>query len=131
MQFIPPELAAMMAGMSSEEAFAEWQSQNQGYAAATGAHGMPSKYFYLVLAFPSDNYADKIDFHPALPMLVPVSGTQTKILGIYGDKAKADQAMEDDRESVHLVYKLKLQGSDATYKFLEYMATHNMMEKAE
>lgn len=111
--------------------YAAWQAHMREYAAKTCAAGTPSTYFYIALGLPQDNYADKIDYHPDLPMMVPVSGTPVKVLGVFPDKKAADVAMEEDREHVHLLYKLKLQGCIPIYKFLEFMAEHNMMEKAE
>lgn len=119
MQFIPTE------------AYAAWASMMHDYSEETCAAGMPSTYFWLAIQLPRDNYADKIDFHPELPMMVPVSGTQTKILGVFSSKKSAESAMAEDEKHVHLLYKLKIQGSTATYKFLEFMAEHNMMEKAD
>lgn len=139
MQFLPSEAYQylhMMSGMGiplpsgtvDMEEYQEWMQTQKGYAESTGAAGLTATNFYLVLAFPQGDFADKIDMHPNLPMMVPASGTTPPILGIFGDEAAATKAMDKDTKNVHLMYKLKLRGNIGIRDFLEFMATHDMMD---
>ncbi len=108
--------------------YTEWLHTQREYATRTGAAGLVSTNFYLVLAFPQEDFADKIEVHPDLPMMIPASGTTPPILGVFPDEKSASVAMSRDDERVHLMYKLRLRGHRGIKDFLEYMATHDMME---
>lgn len=116
---------------SGTAAYAIWEASIRKYASNSYDSTAPSAYFWIAIGLPRHDYADKIDFHPSIPMLVPVSGTKVKILGIFSDRRAADIAMEEDEENVHLLYKLRLQGGNAVYQFLEYAASHGMIEKID
>lgn len=139
MQFIPAaayQYLHMMSGMGiplpsgtlDMEEYREWMHTQREYATRTGASGLVSTNFYLVLSFPQEDFADKIEMHPDLPMMVPASGTAPPILGIFSDDATASKAMSKDTDHVHLMYKLRLRGHVGVSDFLEFMATHDMME---
>ncbi len=139
MQFIPADAyqylhmmsglgIPMPSGTQDMEEYAEWMHSQQEYATSNGASGLTATNFYLVLAFPQGDFADKIDMHPDLPMMVPTSGTTPPILGVFSDEKAATVAMDKDNERVHLMYKLKLRGHAGIRDFLEFMATHDMMD---
>lgn len=141
MQFIPADAyqyLQMMSGMgiptpviSGSANMAEyegWTYTTEAYTKDTVPSYLTTANFYLVLAFPQGDFADKIDIHPDLPMMVPTSGTTPPILGVFADEKAAAVAMDKDNESVHLMYKLKLRGDTGVREFLEFMATHDMMD---
>ena len=139
MQFLPADAYQylhMMTGMGipmpsgtqDMEEYAEWMHTQKEYATQAGSAGLTATNFYLVLAFPQGDFADKIDMHPTLPMMVPTSGTTPPILGVFSDEKSATVAMDKDTERVHMLYKLKLRGHAGIRDFLEFMATHDMMD---
>ncbi|MBD3260148.1 MAG: hypothetical protein GF334_00450 [Candidatus Altiarchaeales archaeon] len=143
MQFIPPEyydyLEALHTNMysnfygtvtSGNEAYQDWVRRMQELADANNSAGMPKTNFWVVVRLPKKSFSESITWHPDLPMLTPVSGTEIHLLGVYGKMEDANRAMENDENHVHLSYKMKLQGSDTIYKFLEHMAQNNMIDHA-
>ena len=140
MQYLPADAyqyIQMMTGMGiplpsgtvDMAEYEEWMHTQKEYSTRTGSAGLAATNFYLVLAFPQGDFADKIDMHPDLPMMVPASGTTPPILGVFSDERAATVAMDKDDKNVHLMYKLKLRGNTGIREFLEFMATHDMMDK--
>lgn len=140
MQFIPEDAYQylhLMAGMGipisgsndvGESAWADYINvYNQQYSSSVT--GLANTNFYLVLAFPQGDFADKIDVHPKHDMMVPASGIVAPILGVFRDERVATSKMDADTESVHLMYKLRINGGDDLRKFLEFMADNNMLDK--
>lgn len=122
---VPHDLT--ISGTNANDLYQSWVESAHDYACSTGAAGMPARHFYIAVQLPRDKFSEKMEWHEELPMLIP--GPGTKVLGIFGSKAEVDEAMADDDMHVHLVYKCKIQGHDALVKLLEFMATHNMLEK--
>ncbi len=112
---------------SGTDGLANYLAASKQYANETGSAGLPSTNFYLVLAFPQGNYADKMDVHPEYPMLVPVSGTTPNILGIFPEEKDATAKMDADTQNVHLMYNLRLRGHQGIRDFLEFCASHDMI----
>jgi hypothetical protein len=139
MQFIPADAYQylhMMSGLgmtisgSGMEDYAGYVNTYTQQMANTGtpvATGSPT-HFYLVLAFPQGDFADKLDIHEEHDMLVPASGTIAPILGVFRDEKIATSKMDADTERVHLMYKLRIKGADDLKKFLDFMAENDMME---
>ncbi len=136
MQFLPADAyqyMQMMSGMGipvpsgsvDMAGYEEWMYTQKEYSTHTG---LPVTNFYLVLAFPQGDFADQIDMHPDLPMMVPASGIVPPILGVFSNEQSATKAMDKDNKNVHLMYKLKLRGNAGIREFLEFMATHDMMD---
>lgn len=97
------------------------------YAEATSADGLPKVHFWLVVALPGANYANKLDWHHEIPMLMPVSGTG-KFLGIAPTKSYLDKMVLADKDNVHLTFKVKIQGQTAWRDLIEFLAKHDMLE---
>jgi len=143
MQYIPPEyyeyLEAAHTNMynnfygavtSGNEVYHDWVAQMQELADTNNSSGMPKTSFWVVVRLPKRNFSESITWHPDLPMLVPTSGTEIHLLGVYGKIEEANLAMREDENHVHLAYKMRLQGSNTIYKFLEHMAKNNMIDHA-
>lgn len=139
MQFIPADAyqyMQMMAGMGGATVSGSGMENYAGYVntyqqlANAGAPSSTesSTYFYLVLAFPQGDFADKLDMHKEHDMLVPASGTVAPILGVFRDEKVATTKMDADTKRVHLMYKLRIKGADDLKKFLNFMAKNNMIE---
>ena len=140
MQFIPENIYQylhVMSGMgmpisgsqdTEENMWSEYVNPyNQQRANSTSS--LSSTNFYLVLAFPQGDFADRIDVHPKHEMLVPTSSNVAPILGVFRDDKIATQKMDADVENVHLMYKLRINGGEDLQKFLDFMAENNMMDK--
>lgn len=141
MQFVPEDAYQylhMMAGMGIPISGSNDTGEFAGYAGYVNTYNQKcaesastghSTNFYLVLAFPQGDFADKIDVHPEHEMYVPSSGTVAPILGVYCDEKTATAKMDADRESVHLMYKLRINGGEDLRKLLDFAAENNMLGK--
>lgn len=135
-----PEIAAAYAasqgqnsavsGTTSEvqdQSFQQWQGMMKDYAEASSANGLPKVHFWVVIALPGGDYANKLGWHHEIPMLMPISGTG-KFLGVAPTKSALDDMVEADKDNVHLTFKVKIQGQTAWRELLEFLATHDMLE---
>jgi hypothetical protein len=104
-----------------------WQQTMREYTEAASAEGFPKSHFWIVIALPGGNYANHLDWHHEIPMLMPASGTG-KFLGIALTKPDLDQMVEKDKDNVHLTFKVKIQGQSAWRELLEFLARHDMLE---
>ncbi len=135
MWFSPELIYAMqaMSGQSStvsgtqDSAYQAWQAASHEYQKKTNSAGLVKLNFWLVIALPAASYSEKIEWHSRLPMLMPTSGTG-KLLGLAQTKAELDEMLHEDRENVHLTYKVKVQGQNAWRDLLEFLAEHDMLE---
>ena len=140
MQFLPADAYQylhMMSGMgipmpSGTQDMAEYEewvqdhSKRQNEMSAVPAGTQTS--FYLILAFPQGDFADKLDIHEKYPMYIPATGTSPPILGVFADEKQAKIKMEADDENVHVMYKFKVPGVSGIQWFLETMAEHGLLE---
>jgi hypothetical protein len=137
---IPPEAAAAYAAAMShgqvaasgttevqDQAYRQWQGMMREYSEATFSDGLPKVHFWLVVGLPGANYANHLDWHHDIPMLMPASGTG-KFLGVAPTKADVDKMIEDDPANVHLTFKVKIQGQTAWRDLIEFLARHDMLE---
>jgi hypothetical protein len=132
--WIPPEEAyawsgiLVASGSAMDPAWENWRELMSQYQQATNSSGLTRISFWLVVGLPGDSFSDKLEFHEEVPMLMPISGSG-KFLGIAQSKAELDKMVTSDKDNVHLTYKVKLQGQKAWRDLLEFLATHDMLEK--
>jgi len=137
MQFIPEDAyqyLQMMSGLgmpasgTEESDYSAWEMDPKPYVSTAPTPHLATTSIYLVEAFPQGDFADRIDIHPDLPMMLPASGTNPPILGIFSDEKTARIKMEEDDQNVHLMYKCRVPGVSGIQNFLELMAGQGMLE---
>lgn len=145
----PPDMDALYAagvvipGTAQDDLYRQWMDAMHTYAASHHSYSLPPAYhFWVVLRIPTANYSEKIVDHPTIPMMVPASG-HGEFVGFAHSKAELDELTtpavdpktgairEEDRRGkyVYLTYKAKIQGEHAWRAFIDFLGTHDMLEK--
>ncbi|MFW9998430.1 MAG: hypothetical protein ACFFD4_40725, partial [Candidatus Odinarchaeota archaeon] len=115
--------------------FKEWQETMRQYALeADDDGGVPHK-FLVVIRVRAENYSEKLAYHETLPMWIPKEG-EGELAGIALNSDGVDKIISGltdqstgENRYVYLVYVVKVQGQQAWRGLLEYLGSHNMLEK--
>jgi hypothetical protein len=121
---------------SVDSVWLAWQNMMQQHQKpSSSVNSFPKLNFWLVVSLPGDDYSEKLEWHHEIPMLIPASGTG-RLLGLARTKPELDAMLLEDSQSkrgktgnIHLTYKVKIQGQESWRSLLEFLATHDMLEK--
>ncbi len=117
---------------ATANSIADWMAAAQrandaNEVVSSGAAGFPVIEFRFILAFPDDDYTDRLEMHQHYPMLIPASGVTPSIFGVFSDGEEATARMAADKHRVHLMYNIRIRGQEEICKLLEFCAENRML----
>lgn len=112
-----------------DEPYLNWVREMKQYAEDTNAAGAKPVFFWMVFKLPKENFADQIEMHESIPMMIPKTGCGY-LLAIVGSRDEAEELISEEIEQyVYLTYKCRMQGQHAWRALLDFMGKHNMLDR--
>lgn len=147
--YFPPDMQVLYdagvvaSGTDSDALYRQWVENMREYSQQIDAPGSSTYHFWVVIRMVAKNYSERLTYHETLPMMIPASGTG-ELVGFAKTKEELDdlitpqpnkktgefgEADRRKREYVYLTYKARIRGEEAWRKFLDFLGTHDMLEK--
>lgn len=112
-----------------DEPYLDWLREMKRYAEDTNSVGARPVFFWLIFRLPKENFADQIEMHEYIPMMMPKPGCGY-LLAIASSKEETEEIISEDIEQwVYLTYKCRVQGQHAWRSLLDFMGKHNMLDR--